>query len=216
MITNIEELYALFEQNMPHRKWWDTDNLWEIAVGAILVQNTNWKNVDYSLANLRKETNFEPQKIAKLDLEKLQELIRPSGFFKNKAKGLHSLFSWFQAADFDLELLEKKDTATLREELLNISGIGPETADVLLVFVLNKSIFIADRYAQRIFQQLGVQESLNYQKLQNMIVWPENLTYLQAQSLHGWLVDYGQIHLKSEEAWQTGFLVGFQLKFENS
>ena len=81
MITNIEELYEAFSQVMTHKRWWDTDNKWEILLGAVLVQNTNWKNVDYALENLYHTTQFLPEKVLALEKIQLQDLIRPSGFY---------------------------------------------------------------------------------------------------------------------------------------
>ncbi|WP_265459948.1 endonuclease III domain-containing protein [Enterococcus sp. HY326] len=211
MIDNLQELYEILNQKMSHRKWWDTDNPWEIAIGAVLVQNTNWKNVDYSLANLKAETNLQPESIVALNNDRLEELIRPSGFYKNKSKTLYGLFNWLKEDDFDLSVYDQLDKTLLREKLLAISGIGPETADVLLVYVFNRPMFIADRYAQRIFQNLGLKGTLNYSKLQAKVLLPPNFSYQQAQNLHGWLIDYGQVHLKSDEAWQQGYLSNFKL-----
>ena len=196
MITNIEALYEVLSESMDHATWWDTENPWEIVVGAILVQNTNWKNVDYSLTNIREKIGFDLPALAAIDQLELQELIRPSGFYKNKSRALKELFDWFQDNHFDIQALQERDQQSLREELLNIRGIGQETADVLLVFIFNKVVFIADKYAQRIFKQLGVEETLTYSKLQKMIQLPADFTNEQAQNLHGWLVDYGQVHLK--------------------
>lgn len=212
MIGNVDKLYERLEANMDNRVWWDTENPWEIVVGAILVQNTNWKNVDYSLDNIREDIGFIPEKLAAIDILELQELIRPSGFYKNKSRALKEIFAWFETYNFDIAAIQQKDLPSLREELLSIRGIGQETADVLLIFVFNKVTFIADRYAQRIFNQLGLEETLNYSKLQAMIKLPTDFTNQQAQNFHGWLVDYGQIHLKSEEAWEAGFLSDFELE----
>lgn len=212
MIVNIDKLYDQLAQNMDNRIWWDTESPWEIVVGAILVQNTNWKNVDYSLDNIREAIGFNPEKLAAIDLLKLQELIYPSGFYKNKSGTLKEIFTWFENYDFDIAAIQQKDFHSLRDELLSIRGIGQETADVLLVFVFNKVTFIADRYAQRIFNQLGLEKRLNYSKLQSLIKIPTDFTNQQAQNLHGWLVDYGQMYLKSEKTWEDGFLSDFKLE----
>lgn len=211
MITNIEELYQTLSEAMDHSIWWNTENPWEIVVGSILVQNTSWKNVDYSLINIRNEIGFIPKKLAEIDLLVLQDLIRPSGFYKNKSQTLKEVFVWFRSYDYNIATLQEKDLTVLREELLNIQGIGHETADVLLVFVFKKVVFIADKYAQRIFNHLGLEEALTYLKLQSLIELSSDFTNQQAQNLHGWLVDYGQVYLKSEEIWQTGFLSNFKL-----
>ncbi|GCF95638.1 endonuclease III [Enterococcus florum] len=212
-IVNLEELYTKMEQQMSERRWWDTDDPWEIMIGAILVQNTNWKNVDYSLVNLKEATDFEPRFMLGLDLADLQRLIRPSGFYKNKSQTIQALLQWTETYGFDLERIKQKKQEILREELLAIKGVGFETADVLLVFIFEKIAFIADRYAQRLFQRLGVEQVLNYQKLQSIILLPESFTTSQAQKLHGWIVEYGQLYLRNEVTWANGFLKDFQLKW---
>lgn len=210
-IENIEELYETLSTSMEHSTWWDTENPWEIVVGSILVQNTNWRNVAYSLANIRREIGFSPKRLAEIDQFLLQDLIRPSGFYKNKSRAIKEIFSWFQRYNYDIDILQKKEQAELRKELLAIYGVGYETADVLMVFVFNKVVFIADKYAQRIFSRLGLNEPLTYLTLQNMIELPDTFTNEQAQNFHGWLVDYGQVHLRSDKDWQAGFLSQFTL-----
>lgn len=210
-IENIEELYEVLSTSMEHSTWWDTENPWEIVVGSILVQNTNWKNVAYSLANIRREIGFSPKRLAEIDQFLLQDLIRPSGFYKNKSRAIKEIFSWFQRYNYDIGIIQKKEQAELRKELLAIYGVGYETADVLMVFVFNKVVFIADKYAQRIFSRLGLNEPLTYLTLQNMIELPDKFTNEQAQNFHGWLVDYGQVHLRSDKDWQAGFLSQFTL-----
>lgn len=211
MVTNIEELYEAFSQVMEHRRWWDTDNKWEILLGAVLVQNTNWRNVDYALTNLEMSTQFSPEKIVALEKAELQDLIRPSGFYKGKSETIQRLFAWLAEAHFDLEAIAQQDFFKLRKELLAIKGIGQETADVLLVYVFNHSTFIADKYAQRIFEQLGL-ESSGYKDLKKQIFWPESLDTVKAQNLHGWIIEYGQSYLKNEDLWQSGPLKHFKLK----
>jgi endonuclease-3 related protein len=210
-IENIEELYETLSRSMEHSTWWDTENPWEIVVGSILVQNTNWKNVAYSLANIRREIGFSPKRLAEIDQFLLQDMIRPSGFYKNKSRAIKEIFSWFQRYNYDIGIIQKKEQAELRKELLTIYGVGYETADVLMVFVFNKVVFIADKYAQRIFSRLGLNEPLTYLTLQNMIELPDTFTNEQAQNFHGWLVDYGQVHLRSDKDWQAGFLSQFTL-----
>lgn len=210
-IENIEESYETLSRSMEHSTWWDTENPWEIVVGSILVQNTNWKNVAYSLANIRREIGFSPKRLAEIDQFLLQDMIRPSGFYKNKSRAIKEIFSWFQRYNYDIGIIQKKEQAELRKELLTIYGVGYETADVLMVFVFNKVVFIADKYAQRIFSRLGLNEPLTYLTLQNMIELPDTFTNEQAQNFHGWLVDYGQVHLRSDKDWQAGFLSQFTL-----
>lgn len=214
MITNIEELYTAFSQIMDHKRWWDTDNKWEILLGAVLVQNTNWRNVDYSLDNLNEATQFLPEKILALDKEQLQELIRPSGFNKGKSNTIIRLLTLLEGYHFDLAQVSRKDFSELRKELLAIKGIGEETADALLVYVFEQSTFIADKYAQRMFEKFGF-VSKGYKQLKSKISWPETMDTLKAQNLHGWIIEYGQVYLKNDELWQSGPLKNFKLRLSS-
>ena len=215
MITNIDELYEAFSRVMAHKRWWDTDNKWEILLGAVLVQNTNWRNVDYALANLNEATQFLPKKILALDQEQLQALIRPSGFYKGKSNTIIALLTWLEGYHFDLKQAASKDFSTLRKELLAIKGIGEETADALLVYVFDQSTFIADKYAQRMFEKFGF-TSNGYKQLKSKIGWPETMDTLKAQNLHGWIIEYGQVYLKNDEVWQSGPLKNFKLKLRTA
>ncbi|MEG2325014.1 MAG: deoxyribonuclease I [Enterococcus sp.] len=214
MITNIEELYTAFEKFMDQGRWWDTDNKWEILLGAILVQNTNWRNVDYALLNLEEATGFSPIKISQLSEKQLQEMVRPSGFYKAKSATILRVFQWLTKSEFDLKKVRTKDFDTLRQELLAIKGIGEETADVLLVYVFEKSTFIADKYAQRLFSRMGI-ESKGYRQLKDNIQWPAEMDTIKAQNLHGWIVVYGQSYLKNDLQWQQGPLKNFKLKLNS-
>lgn len=208
MIENIEELYWAFSRVMDDGRWWDTDNKWEILLGSVLVQNTNWRNVDYALANLNEATQFRPEKILALEADQLQALIRPSGFYQRKAETIRGLLEWLKKNQFDLEQVARKEFSQLRPALLAIKGIGEETADVLAVFVFEHSTFIADNYAQRLFQKFGF-EAANYQQLKRKILWPQTMDTLKAQKLHGWIIQYGQRYLKNEATWQKGPLKDF-------
>lgn len=213
MITNIEELYEAFDQVMEHKRWWDTDNKWEILLGAVLVQNTNWRNVDYSLTNLAEETQFLPEKILALEPGRLQKIIRPSGFYKGKSRTIVALMTWLEGHQFDLARVAQKDFDILRTELLAIKGIGEETADVLLVYVFDHSTFIADKYARRLFEKFAF-KAASYRQLKNKIVWPASIGTRQAQNLHGWIIEYGQTYLKNDHVWQSGPLNNFKLKLD--
>lgn len=194
MEISIQELYDILFENLGPQGWWPADNPYEIIVGAILVQNTNWRNVERSLDNLRDATQFDPDKILSLDMETLQQCIQPSGFYKNKSKAVHHIFRWLKEHDYDFDNIDKMYVDTLRHELLALPGIGPETADVLLVYVFDKVVFIADTYTRRLFKLLGV-DSKNYKELQDAIQLPESFTPAHAQEFHGLLDEFGKRYL---------------------
>ena len=208
-----ERVYEQLKANMPERIWWPADSKWEIIAGAILVQNTNWRNVERSLDNLWEATAFEPEKIVEYPLEKIQELVRPSGFYTNKGKTIKAIFLWLQQFSFCLATIkERYDKASLRKQLLSIRGIGDETADVLLVYIFEEVEFIADRYAQRLFERLGVQKIKGYSDLKSRVSLPPDFSSEEAQAFHVLILDFGKEFLKNDAAWEASFLSDFTLE----
>ena len=188
--------------------WWPAENKIEICLGAILVQNTAWANVDKSLANLKPVTNFEGKKVAALSQLELIELIRPSGFYQTKSRAITELFQLLATYDFDFIKLRQKFGSELRKKLLALHGIGEETADVLLLYVFDVPVFIADRYAQKLFAALGM-VSKNYHHLQQQV--SVELTLAQAQEFHGLIDEFGKLYFKTK-SFADSFLAGDQLE----
>jgi endonuclease-3 related protein len=134
------------------------DPYFEIAVGSILTQNTAWKNVATAIINLYQAKALTPQKLLKLPTAKLQKLIRPAGYFRQKTKKLRLFAKWL-VDNYDGEILRLKDCKIkrLRGELLERWGIGRETADSIILYALNKPVFVVDEYTRRLFRQYGVE-----------------------------------------------------------
>ncbi len=144
MNRQVFDLYTELYSKYGPQHWWPAETEYEVVVGAILTQNTNWKNVERAITNLKKEQCLTPEKILSLSKEKLEELIRPSGFFRQKAERLKKITkAW-------LNIDRKLDTMELRNYLLNIKGVGKETADSILLYALNKPIFVIDNYTRRL------------------------------------------------------------------
>ncbi|MFJ7728766.1 endonuclease III domain-containing protein [Neobacillus sp. NPDC097160] len=184
----------LFEHYGP-QGWWPAETPFEMMMGAILVQNTSWHNVDKALFNLR--PFLEPEAIEKLTLDQLAQLIKPSGFFNIKAKRIKSYMDWFKTYDYDIDLIKKRDRYQLRAELLNIKGIGPETADVILLYAFNTPIFIVDAYAKRIFYRLGYEMPASYDAFRKLVEkkLPRDLKLYN--EYHALLVEHAKQHCKA-------------------
>ncbi len=131
--------------------WWPAKTKFEVVVGAILTQNTNWKNVEKALVNLERSGVLTPLAIRDISPKHLAALIKPAGFFNVKTKRLKSFidFLW-QKYDGSLQRMEKVPLEQLRPQLLAVNGIGPETADSILLYALEKPIFVVDAYTKRI------------------------------------------------------------------
>ncbi|MCI1986497.1 MAG: deoxyribonuclease I [Lactobacillus sp.] len=190
--------------------WWPADSPAEILVGAVLVQNTNWQNVAKSLANLRAATAFSPQRLADLPLDQLQQLIRPSGFFRHKSQALHSLFAWLQAQDATYADIGQRPPHQLRQSLLALPGIGPETADAMRLYVFNQPTFIADHYSRRLFSWLGA-DYRTYAQLKAVTQAVDNWSVADAQELHGLIDNFGKT-AKTPADFNASFLAGTQLR----
>ncbi len=149
----------LFERYGP-RCWWPAESPFEMAIGAILTQNTNWKNVEKAIANLRAAAALSAEAICRLDQEELERLIKPSGFFRQKAERLQLLASYLcRNYAGSLELLLQQPLEPLRQELLGLKGIGPETADSILLYAGGHPSFVIDAYTLRLFSRLGLFKS---------------------------------------------------------
>lgn len=144
----------LFDQHGP-RYWWPGDAPFEVMVGAILTQNTAWINVERAIINLKESDALAPRAILDLSPARLAQILKPSGYFNIKAKRLRAYCDWYQAAG-GMTRLRYWPTARLRAALLAINGIGPETADDILLYAFHRPVFVIDAYTRRIFMRLGL------------------------------------------------------------
>ncbi len=154
----------LLDQYGP-QQWWPADTPFEVMVGAILTQNTAWTNVEKSIAQLKAKRKLTPQAIDRLPHEQLAELIRASGYFNVKATRLKNFCHWYLVQG-GFDALNELETASLRHELLSVKGVGPETADDMMLYAFNRPIFVVDAYTRRIFSRLGlVDDGIKYEPL---------------------------------------------------
>lgn len=165
------EIYRLLFDFFGPQNWWPGQTPFEIAVGAILTQNTSWSNVEKAIANIKAAGCLDACKLHALDLEQLEPMIHPAGYFRVKSKRLQNFTTWLcDRYGGDMQALEDIATGCLREELLAISGIGPETADSILLYALNRPIFVVDTYTARVMVRHGLipAEGLDYSQLQDL------------------------------------------------
>ena len=154
MKHEFREAYRLMRKEFGHRNWWPGDTPFEICAGAILTQNTSWKNVERAIANLKSARVLTPHKIHALSHDELAQLIRPAGYFNVKARRLRAFVDTVvEQHAGSLKRLFEGNTATVRERLLDINGVGPETADSMLLYAGNHHSFVIDAYTKRIFQR---------------------------------------------------------------
>ncbi|MBN2476470.1 MAG: endonuclease III domain-containing protein [Pirellulales bacterium] len=156
MTATLREVYdRLFEVFGPQH-WWPGQTPFEVIVGAVLVQNTNWQNVERAIDNLRQADLLQPHALYDVPVEELEELIRPAGYFRIKARRLRSLLQFLvERYDGSLEVMFSTELSTLRGELLGVHGIGPETADSILLYAGGLPVFVVDAYTHRILARHG-------------------------------------------------------------
>ncbi len=155
----IKEVFAILFNEYGKQYWWPGDTRDEIIIGAVLTQNTAWKNVERSIENLRKENCLSLQCIRTIDIEKLKEMIKPSGFFNQKSVYLKSV------AEYINDIGNKVPT---REDLLKVKGVGKETCDSILLYAYNIPVFVVDAYTKRLFSRIGIIKEEEYDNIRRI------------------------------------------------
>lgn len=171
-MSELKTAYKLLLKRFGPQHWWPGETPFEVMVGAILTQNTNWGNVEKAIGNLKSHGLLEPHKLNNLKTDRLASLIRPAGYYNIKARRLKNFISRY-VAEFggDENKLKKLSLAGAREWLLSVSGIGFETADSILLYALEKPVFVVDAYTKRIFTRHDlVPEDADYCGLQDFFM----------------------------------------------
>lgn len=187
--------------------WWPADTAFEVMVGAILTQNTAWTNVEKAIANLRQAQLLHAQGMLDCEVDMLAECLRPSGYFNIKARRLRAFCRWYLDAG-GIEALRKRDTQDLRSALLAVHGIGPETADDMLLYAFDRPVFVIDSYTRRVFTRLGLiggtpdYETLRRHIESQMEEGPESKSERVAlwQEFHALIVHHCKQHCRSKPA----------------
>ncbi|MBI5182561.1 MAG: endonuclease III domain-containing protein [Nitrospirae bacterium] len=169
------EIYKILYNQFGKQGWWPGETPFEVIVGAILTQNTAWGNVEKAIGNIKRGGHLSPKALHTLPLPKLAKLIRPSGYFNIKAKRLKEFMKFlFKEYNGSLDRMFSADLSELRRRLLEIKGIGPETADSILLYAGNYPIFVIDAYTRRILSRHKlINDGIDYHSLQRLFM--ENL-----------------------------------------
>jgi len=165
------DLKSYYKDLLDHygpQRWWPAETPFEVMVGAILTQNTAWTNVEKAIRNLKSYGLLDPLKLHEIDQDTLALAIRPAGYFNVKAARLKSFMAWFVTRyGGEVERLKQIPAQRLREQLLEVKGIGPETADSILLYALELPTFVADTYTYRLLTRHGLlSEEAGYEDMQ--------------------------------------------------
>ncbi len=192
--TPLTSYYHTLYGSLGPQSWWPAKTPFEVIVGAILTQNTNWTNVERAIANLRREHLLSPRAMERVSPAHLASLIRSSGYFRQKAKKLKA-FVRFLSDEYSgsLKRMFQTPTAELREKLLGVHGIGPETADSILLYAGAKEIFVVDAYTKRILSRHGwVGDKATYEEMRTLIESHLPRDVSRYNEFHALLVNVGK------------------------
>jgi endonuclease-3 related protein len=192
------DMFRLMLERFGPQNWWPGDGPFEMMAGAILTQNTNWTNVEKALTNLKRENLLSVREIYDVSGEKLAEYIRPAGYYNIKSKRLKNLVSLIiENYDGDIGRLFNEEIQALRMALLSVKGIGPETADSIILYGAKKPIFVIDAYTYRILNRHDmVDDQVTYDELQDLFMDNLEPEYDLFNEFHALMVQTGKNYCK--------------------
>jgi endonuclease III related protein len=168
--SSVAKIYDALLRSFGPQHWWPGDTPFEIMVGAVLTQNTNWGNVERAIVQLKKAGLLTPRAMRDVPVGKLARAIRPAGYFNVKAGRLKNLIRFmFDRYDGNIGRMKRQPLDVLRRELLEVNGVGPETADSILLYALHKPVFVVDAYTRRFLRRHNlIEEKVDYHGIQRM------------------------------------------------
>ncbi len=181
--------------------WWPGETPFEVIIGAILTQNTSWTNVDKAITNLKAHKWLSAEKLRQVPDAELALAIRSAGYFNQKTKKLKNFLTFFKKKyQFSIEKMKEKELTSMRNDLLEVNGIGPETADSILLYALEKPVFVIDTYTKRIFSRLGLcREDISYHDLQALFMKNLKKGSKLFNEYHALIVHHGKFFCKKSK-----------------
>ena len=198
--VSLQKVYEILNGYFGNLHWWPGDSPFEVIVGAILTQNTAWKNVEAAIGQLKVRDLLHPEKLLHLAEPQLADLIRPAGYYRVKTKRLKAFLNFLkQEYHCNLDALFAEDLWTIRKKLLSVHGIGEETADSILLYAGGKPIFVIDTYTRRILQRHDIiDEKTSYTEIQALFMtsFPGSAPFYN--QYHALLVNTGKQFCRKE------------------
>lgn len=195
------KIYKLLYERFGPRHWWPGDTRLEIIIGAILTQNTAWANVEKAITNLKNARLLKVKGLSRVPKKRLAGLIRPAGYYNIKSQRIKNFLEFLNTAyGGNIKRMFSTETRRLRTELLEVKGIGPETADSILLYAGEKPAFVVDAYTKRIFSRHGfIREDASYEAVQAIFLrhLPEDVRLFN--EFHALIVELGKELCKSKK-----------------
>lgn len=195
------DLYSRLLKYFGPQGWWPGDGPFEMMVGAVLTQNTAWTNVEKAISNLKEDGLLEPAVLAAAPVAKIETAVRPAGYFRQKAARLKGFAVWFSEEwNGEVSRMFAGSTLLLRERLLSVKGLGPETVDSILLYAGGKPVFVIDAYTRRIVGRLGLTDLTGYDELQRFFVRNLPVDVELYSEYHALLVRLGKTYCRADSA----------------
>lgn len=194
-------VYRALHAHFGPRHWWPAETPFEVMVGAILTQNTAWPNAEKAIINLKRKNLLSPPKILSVDKRKLKSLIRPSGFYNEKAKKLKAFVQFlYETCNGRINGLRLLRTKALRNKLLEVKGIGEETADSILLYALGRPIFVVDAYTRRMLLRHDlISENATYAEIQKFFTERLPRSRKLFNEYHALIVEIGKNYCRKKK-----------------
>ena len=188
------DIYKVLYNKFGPRHWWPGDTRLEIIIGAILAQNTAWGNVEKAIANLKRRNVLKVKELSRISKKRLSVLIRPAGYYNIKSQRIKIFLAFLNNAHSgSIDRMFRTETNQLRDELLNIKGMGPETADSILLYAGEKPVFVVDAYTKRIFSRHGfISEDADYKGVQSIFAKNLPINVKLYNEFHALIVELGK------------------------
>lgn len=194
LVSRLERAYGIAE-------WWPSESSFEVAVGAILTQRTSWSNVQVAIGNLKASGMMTPEAISDCDDAVLHEVVRPSGFYRQKSRYLRSFSSHLvDRYQGQMERMKRRPLEALRGELLTLDGIGPETADTIMLYGLGLPSFVVDSYSFRLLDRLGMYSGRKYDRVKAMFEQSLGMDPGRLSKAHAAIVTHCKEHCRVRPA----------------
>ena len=174
--------------------WWPADTPYEVIVGSILTQNTAWNNVEKVIQNMKE--NLSPSYILDISQQDLKEIIRPAGFAERKSSCLKAVTEWYRTYNFNVSTIQKEPMEKIRSELLSIKGVGPETADAILLYAFDFTTFVIDAYTARLCNRFPIAVGKGYSDMKSFFERSIKRDIDVYSNYHALIVIHSKTHCK--------------------
>jgi endonuclease-3 related protein len=195
-MKDLMQIYHTLLAHYGDLNWWPADTPYKVIVGAILTQNTSWNNVEKAIANFGED--LKPETVLDMNISELADIIRPSGFFNQKARYLKAVTEWYAKYHFDVSTVQKEPMEELRAELLSVKGVGRETADSILLYAFGFPTFVVDAYTVRLCTRLPVDVGKGYEAVKAYFEKAVPIDVKIYNNYHALIVINGKYHCRKK------------------